>query len=56
MREKPIRAPDGKSGLEFREVLECGSPLPLFPRMLATQSGRGAAVQDAGAVRSPNSA
>jgi hypothetical protein len=25
----------------FREVLDCGSPLPLFHRGLVTQSGRG---------------
>jgi hypothetical protein len=41
---------DGKSVRSFREVLDCGSPLPLFYRSTgAPKRQRAAAVQDAGA-------
>jgi hypothetical protein len=41
---------DGKAGGRFREVLDCGSPLPLFHRSTSDpKRQRAAAVQDAGA-------
>src|ERR1039458_4155727 len=51
MREKLIRALRvARAAWKFREVLDCGSPLPLFLRMADdVKRQRAAAVQDAGA-------
>jgi len=41
MRENQFARRTARAVWKFREVLECGSPLPLFPAWLATTSGRG---------------
>lgn len=50
MRENSFARRMARAARKFREVLDCGSHLPLFPRMAGdVKRQRAAAVQDAGA-------